>query len=419
MRIAQVAPLYESVPPRLYGGTERVVSYLTEELVRQGHDVTLFASGDSVTGARLVPACERALRLDPNRRDHLVHHVLLLERVVKLSPRFDVVHFHVDYLHFPLSRRHPVPQLTTLHGRLDLPDLAPLYREFPDMPVVSISDAQRRPLPYAQWLATVHHGLPPDLYRYRSEPGRYLAFVGRISPEKRLDRAIEIARRAGLELRVAAKVDDVDREYFHETVEPLLAAPHVRFLGEVGEREKDELLGNALALVFPIDWPEPFGLVMIEALACGTPVVAFAGGSVAEVIEHGRTGFVVSDLDAAVAAVNDVQRLDRATCRRSFELRFSAERMARHYVSLYEQVRRAASPLVVPLALDQDPHLALPAQGVDDDPVSAASHLDVDARIPDPEPADPELAQGGGEGGSLEADLSAVRGDGEPEHRLQ
>jgi glycosyltransferase involved in cell wall biosynthesis len=415
MRIAQVAPLYESVPPRLYGGTERVVSHLTEELVRQGHDVTLFASGDSVTEARLVPVCERALRLAPDQRDPLVHHVLQLERVARLSPRFDVVHFHVDYLHFPLSRRHGVPQLTTLHGRLDLPDLAPLYQEFRDMPVVSISEAQRKPLPHARWLATVHHGLPADLYRFHERPGDYLAFLGRISPEKRLDRAIEIARRAGLELVVAAKVDELDRRYFHEVVEPLLAEPHVRFLGEVGERDKEELLGGARALLFPIDWPEPFGLVMIESLACGTPVVAFAGGSVAEVVEHGRTGFVVSDLDQAVVAVGDVDRLDRAACRRSFELRFSVERMAHHYVSLYEQVCRAAAPL----ALDQDPYLALAAQGVDDDAVAAPGDLDVDAGVADPETGDPELAQGDGKGRSLEADLAPGRGNREPEHRLQ
>jgi glycosyltransferase involved in cell wall biosynthesis len=337
MRIAQVAPLYESVPPRLYGGTERVVSYLTEELVRLGHDVTLFASGDSVTSARLVPACARSLRLDAGCVDRLAHHVLMLEQVYREAPAFDVIHFHIDYLHYPLSRRRSVPQLTTLHGRLDLPDLAALYSEFRDMPVVSVSDAQRLPLPQAHWLATVHHGLPRDLYRFRPTPGDYLVFLGRVSPEKGVDRAIEIARRAGLPLKLAAKVDNVDRDYFRDVVEPLLGEASVEFLGEIDEKAKDVLLGNAYALVFPIDWPEPFGLVLIEALACGTPVVAFSGGSVAEIVESGTNGFVVEDLDAAVDAIRHVARLDRARCRRSFEDRFCVERMARDYVGLYQR----------------------------------------------------------------------------------
>jgi len=361
VRIAQVAPLYESVPPLLYGGTERVVSYLTEELVRLGHEVTLFASGDSVTSARLIPACERALRLEDRCRDHLAHQVLMLEEVAKRAASFDVIHYHIDYFHYPLSRRQTAPQLTTLHGRLDLPELAPLYLEFRDMPVVSISDAQRAPLPHAAWLETVHHGLPRDLLRFSPEPGRYLAFVGRTAPEKRLDRAIEIARAAGMELRVAAKVDPEDRAYFKTEIEPLLAEPHVRFVGEIAEHEKSELLGGALALLFPIDWPEPFGLVMIEAMACGTPVIAFPHGSVPEVIEPGVTGLLVEDVAAAAAAVEQVRELDRATCRRVFEARFSAERMARDYLALYERMaalrRHPAAQPGLPVSLPAPPVL--------------------------------------------------------------
>jgi glycosyltransferase involved in cell wall biosynthesis len=337
MRIAQVAPLYESVPPQGYGGTERVVSYLTEELVRQGHEVTLFASGDSVTAARLVPICERSLRLDPRCADQLSHHVRMLEAVYRRAEAgdFDLIHFHVDYLHFPWSRRHRIPQVTTLHGRLDLPDLVPLYREFREMPVVSISDAQRAPLPWVSWVATVHHGLPPDLHRAGEEPGGYLAFVGRLSPEKGADRAVEIARRAGLPLKVAAKVDRADRAYFEEVMEPLLAAPHVEFLGEIGEAEKGRLLGGARALLFPIDWPEPFGLVTIEALACGTPVVAFDRGAVRELLDDPRAGFVCTTVEEAVAAVARVGELPRRGCRQLFEERFTAARMARDYARLY------------------------------------------------------------------------------------
>jgi glycosyltransferase involved in cell wall biosynthesis len=335
MRIAQVAPLYESVPPALYGGTERVVSYLTEELVRRGHEVTLFASGDSVTSARLVAGSARALRLDRGCRDPLARHFLLLEDVFASASQFDVIHFHVDYLHFPLSRRSSVPQLTTLHGRLDLPDLVPLYREFADMPVVSVSDAQRRPLPGAGWRATVHHGLPERLLGYRKGHGGYLAFLGRISPEKRLDRAIEIARRSGLRLRVAAKVDRADEEYFDREIEPLLSDPHVTYLGEISESDKAGFLGGAAALLFPIDWPEPFGLVLIEALACGTPVIAYRGGSVEEIVSQGETGFVVSSLAEAVRAVERLGEIDRRRCRRVFEERFTASRMARDYERVY------------------------------------------------------------------------------------
>jgi glycosyltransferase involved in cell wall biosynthesis len=338
MRIAQVAPLYESVPPRQYGGTERIVSYLTEELVRQGHEVTLFASGDSVTRARLVAACPRSLRLDESCVDHLAHHYVLLERVFERAAEFDLIHFHVDYLHFPLSRRQPGAHVTTLHGRLDLPDLVPLYEQFRDLPVISISDAQREPLPWINWQATVYHGLPDDLYRFRAAPGRYLAFLGRISPEKGVDRAIEIAQAVRMPLRIAAKVDRVDEEYFETVVRPLLRDPLVEFLGEISETEKDGFLGEAQALLFPIDWPEPFGLVMIEALACGTPVIAWRDGSVPEVMEQGRTGFIVASVAEAVEAVRRVQQLSRARCRETFERRFNVARMARDYVDVYERL---------------------------------------------------------------------------------
>jgi glycosyltransferase involved in cell wall biosynthesis len=339
MRIAQVSPLYESVPPKFYGGTERVVSYLTEELVRQGHEVTLFASGDSVTEAELIPLCDRALRLDEHCVDPLTYHVLMIEKVYRQIERFDVVHFHIDYLHFPTSRRQPICQLTTLHGRLDLPDLAPLYREFTDMPVVSISNAQREPLPWINWQATVYHGLPPEMYTARDEPGDYLAFLGRISPEKRVDRAIEIARRAGLPLKIAAKVDAVDRKYFEQSIAPLLSQPHVEYIGEIGEGEKAAFLGGAHALLFPIDWPEPFGLVMIESMACGTPVVAFHGGSVGEIIDDGMTGFVCHDIDQAVEAVRNVSTLSRQRCRELFEARFGVSRMAADYLAVYQRLQ--------------------------------------------------------------------------------
>lgn len=338
MRIAQVAPLYESVPPKYYGGTERVVSYLTEELVTQGHEVTLFASGDSVTEARLVAASRRSLRLDKHCVDQLAHHVLMLERVFQRADEFDVIHFHVDYLHYPLSRRLTTPHVTTLHGRLDMPDLVPLYREFRDMPVVSISDAQREPLPWAAWQGTVYHGLPENLYAFRREPGRYFAFLGRISPEKRVDRAIEIAKRLEIPLMIAAKVDQVDKEYFESYVEPLLRDPLVEFVGEIGEGEKEAFLGNAYALLFPIDWPEPFGLVMIEAMACGTPVIAYDRGSVPEIVEEGRTGFLVRTLKEAVEAARQIPELSRIRCREVFDQRFTAGRMAADYLQVYERV---------------------------------------------------------------------------------
>jgi glycosyltransferase involved in cell wall biosynthesis len=343
MRIAQVSPLYESVPPSHYGGTERVVSYLTEELVRQGHDVTLFASGDSRTAARLVPGCAKALRLHPQFQDPIVPHLIMLERVAGIARAgaFDVVHFHTDYHSFPQVRHSLVPCVTTIHGRLDLPDMGPLYREFHDVPMVSISDYQRRPQPWANWVATVHHGLPRELYSLvpRRRGGAYVAFIGRVSREKRPDLAIRISRLAGVELLIAAKVDDADREYFEREIRPLLGGPGVRFIGEIGDREKNEFLGNALAMLFPIDWPEPFGLVMIEAMACGTPVIAFPRGSVPEVIDHGVTGLIVNTVEEAAAAVGHVHALDRGACRGRFEERFTSARMARDYLRVYERLR--------------------------------------------------------------------------------
>lgn len=338
MRIAQVAPLYESVPPKGYGGTERVVSYLTEALCQLGHEVTLFASGDSVTAARLIAPCERSLRLDPNCVDQLAHHLLMLEQVLQRCGEFDVVHFHIDYLHFPASRRQPCNHVTTLHGRLDIPDIVPLHREFREVPLISISDAQRAPLPWVNWQATVHHGLPDDLYRFHPQPGSYFAFLGRISPEKRVDRAIEIAKELDFPLRIAAKVDASDKEYFESTVAPLLDDPRVEFVGEIGEEEKDAFLGDAYALLFPIDWCEPFGLVMIEAMACGTPVIAYRNGSVPEVLEHGKTGFIVESMEEAVAACRRIPELSRQRCRETFEQRFTAGRMAEAYVRAYERL---------------------------------------------------------------------------------
>ncbi|MBN1238367.1 MAG: glycosyltransferase family 4 protein [Gammaproteobacteria bacterium] len=338
MRIAQVAPLYECVPPKLYGGTERVVAYLTDELVRQGHDVTLFSSGDSTTLAHHVPVGETAVRLDSSCIDPLARHILLLEKVFARAKEFDVLHFHIDYLHFPMSRRHAVPNLTTLHGRLDIPDLVPIYDEYPEMPVVSISDAQRVPLPHLNWLGTVHHGLPGGLYRLGSGSGGYLAFLGRLSPEKRPDRAIRIAERAGVKLLIAAKVDRADRTYFEECIRPMLRSPWVEFIGEIGEGEKNEFLGNAKALLFPIDWPEPFGLVMVEAMGSGTATIAFDCGSVREIIDEGVTGFIVNSEEEAVEAVGRVDSLDRMLCRRQFERRFTVEQMAGAYALQYARL---------------------------------------------------------------------------------
>jgi len=338
MRIAQVSPLYESVPPRRYGGTERIVSYLTEELVKMGHEVTLFASGDSHTQARLVSPCTRGLRLDGKYRDYLVHHIVMLEQYFRVVESFDIAHFHIDYLHYPLSSRHAVAHLTTLHGRLDLPELKTLYSVFPSIPVVSISNAQRKPLPFLNWQGTVYHGLPSDMYIPQTEHGRYLAFLGRISPEKRPDLAVEIARRFGMELKIAAKVDPADLKYFQQVIRPLIDDSLIKFVGEIDEKEKGHFLGNAYALLFPIDWPEPFGMVMIEAMACGTPVIAFRRGSVPEVMTDGMTGFVVHTLEEAVEALGRVSLLNRHTIRRVFEERFTSRRMAEEYLAIYQQM---------------------------------------------------------------------------------
>jgi glycosyltransferase involved in cell wall biosynthesis len=338
-----VAPLIEPVPPKLYGGTERVVSYLTEELVRQGHEVTLFASGDSETSAQLVACCERGLRLDPQVRDPLSYHVLMLEKVRQRADDFDVLHFHTDYHSFPLIRERNLASVTTLHGRLDLPDLYALYREFSDIPLVSISDLQRLPLPPVNWRATVYHGLPLDLYPYCEQPSLdYVAFLGRVSPEKRPDRAIAIAWRAGVKLKMASKIDAVDEEYFNTEIKPLLDKhlSDVEFFGEIELDERRALLGNALAMLFPIDWPEPFGLVMIEAMSCGTPVIAYRSGSVPEVVEDGVTGFIVTDEIEAVAAVKRASTLDRRAIRKRFEERFSVNRMVEDYVKLYKSLPR-------------------------------------------------------------------------------
>jgi len=347
MRIAQVSPLTESVPPQFYGGTERVVAYLTDELVRLGHQVTLFATGDSRTSAALCPVSPTALRLGGSGHDDVAPHLLMLEQVAKRTREFDLVHFHVAHIHFPLARRLDRAHVTTLHGRLDIMELAPLYREFQDIPVVSISDAQREPLPDAGWVATIHHGLPLDLLPFQPQPGRYLAFLGRVSPEKRVDRAIEIAKACNQRLRIAAKVDRADRPYFEREIRHLLDHPLVEFIGEIDEAPKADFLGGATALLFPIDWPEPFGLVMIEALACGVPVVAFRGGSVVEIIDRGRTGFIVDTMAEAVEATRQVARLDRGHCRAEFERRFSASRMAHDYAALYEHLlsrRRKRQP---------------------------------------------------------------------------
>ena len=343
MKIAQIAPLAEAVPPRLYGGTERVVAHLTDSLVELGHDVTLFASGDARTSARLVAMRKRAIRLDPSPlKSDVAAHLAMLHEVRERADEFDVLHFHVDLMHFPFFADLAERTLTTLHGRLDLADLSAVYRRWPAFPLVSISDSQRRPLPFANWLATVHHGLPPRLFDFHAGQGGYLAFVGRISPEKRPDRAIEIARRAAVPLRLAAKVDAVDAAYFHEVVEPLLKGPHVDFVGEVDDAAKNELLGGAAALIFPIDWPEPFGLVMIEAMACGTPVIAWDVGSVREIVDHGVTGFIVRSVDEAVAAAERIATLDRARIRATFERRFSVATMSNNYLGLYSRLCRPA-----------------------------------------------------------------------------
>jgi len=343
MKIAQIAPLWESVPPKLYGGTERVVSYITEELVRQGHDVTLYASGDSQTSAELRPACPEALRLlsGPFNRDAPL--VVMQEQAFgRDAHEFDIIHAHLDFLSFPISRRCPTPVLTTMHGRLDLPELVPVFREYADMPIVSISDAQRTPLPDANWQGTVYHGLP-DLYPFQPAPGSYLAFLGRICPEKRPDHAIEIAKQVGIPLRIAAKVDPVDREYFETQIAPLLDHPLVEYVGEISDAEKRDFLGDAAAVLCTYDWPEPFGIVLIEALACGTPVLAYRRGSIPEIIEDGVTGFICDSLSDMVAAIDRLPQIQRRRCRDSFEARFTVQRMAEDYLALYERMAAVAT----------------------------------------------------------------------------
>ncbi|HWI78348.1 MAG TPA: glycosyltransferase family 4 protein [Ramlibacter sp.] len=344
MKIAQVAPLYESVPPRAYGGTERVVSYLTEALVQMGHEVTLFASGDSVTSASLVSVVPRGLRLDPAKPDPLVWHTIMMDTLLKSARSFDIIHFHTDVLQLALVGHCKTPALSTAHGRLDVADLKSLFSCFPDHPMVSISNSQRAPLPWLNWRATVHHGLPLGLYSLHEAPQDYFAFVGRISPEKRADRAIEIARACGKPLRIAAKVDAADKEYFESTIEPLLDDPMVAFEGEIGDGAKNDFIGNALALLMPIDWPEPFGLVMIEAMACGTPVIAYGNGSVPEIIDHGVTGFIVDSQEQAIAAARNIGQIDRRRCRQVFEQRFSARVMARRYLDVYHELADARLP---------------------------------------------------------------------------
>ncbi len=336
MRIAQIPPLYEAVPPRLYGGTERVVAHLCDALVELGHDVTLFSSAEARTLATLAPVRDQAIRLDPSPlKSDLAAHLSMLWEVRRRAHEFDLLHFHVDMIHFPMFEEIAGRTVTTLHGRLDLKDLPSVYGRWPDYPLVSISDDQRRGLPMANWAATVHHGLPTRLYAFSPRPRGYLAFLGRISPEKRPDRAIEIARALGMPLKIAAKVDAADTRYFQEVIEPMLDDPLIEFVGEIGDDAKSEFLGGAAALLFPIDWPEPFGLVMIEAMACGTPVVAWRCGSTSEIIEPGKTGRIVETMDEAVAAVREVMSLDRAAIRACFELRFSAQAMGRRYVALY------------------------------------------------------------------------------------
>lgn len=338
MKIAQISPLYESVPPKYYGGTERVVSYLTEELVKQGHDVTLFASGDSRTTAKLVGHTSDALRL---RKvcDPLAHHIVQMQEVAERAENFDILHFHTDYLHYPFSAFLNKPNVTTLHGRLDIPELAYVYQKFPQQPVISISNSQRKLLPVkANWAGTIYHGLPLDLYSKGEGDGDYVAFIGRISPEKKPDRAIKIAREAGIKIKIAAKIDSVDVAYYKREIEPLLNEPHVEFIGEIGEDNKGEFLGNARALIFPIDWPEPFGMVMIEAMACGTPVIAFNHGSVPEVIDHGVSGFIVNNINDSVRALENIHLLDRSLVRKKFEERFSATIMANNYVALFHKL---------------------------------------------------------------------------------
>src|ERR1700685_4463052 len=342
MHIAQVAPLTEAIPPKLYGGTERVVHWLTEELVALGHDVTLFASGDSLTSAKLDASWPRALRLDGSVRDANALHMLMLERVRQRRGDFDFLHFHLDYYPFSLFSRQSTPFVTTLHGRLGLPEHQPVFTTFSSVPVISISNAQRRPVPQANWVSTIHHGLPENLLTPRPVTPVYLAVLGRIAPEKGVDRAIKIATRCGIPLKIAAKVDRADQEYYDEIIRPLMDHPLVDFIGEIGDHEKSDFLSGAIGLLVPIDWPEPFGLVMIEAMACGTPVIAYNRGSVPEVIDEGLTGFIVEDDTSAVAAVRRLTQLNRDLVRKQFEARFTARRMALDYLAAYRGLMRTA-----------------------------------------------------------------------------
>jgi glycosyltransferase involved in cell wall biosynthesis len=338
MRIAQVAPLYESVPPKLYGSPERVVSYLTEQLVADGHEVTLYASGDSITSARLEPVSPHALRRNGSCEEPLAHHYVMLEKLIRDRRNFDIIHFHTDFMAFPVARHLALPHVTTLHGRLDRPDLSMLYQEFSDSPVVSVSNSQRAPLPNARWVGTVLHGVPPDLFHFAEPRKGYLAFLGRVSPEKGLDRAIEIATRLETPLRVAAKVDRADRDHYLRNIQPLLQNPFVEFIGEIADSEKDEFLGGARALLLPIDRPQPFGLGLIEAMACGTPVVAFNRGSVSEIIVHGENGFLVESVDQAIAAVKRLPDISRRRCRDLFEEGFTSGRMTKDYLAIYDSL---------------------------------------------------------------------------------
>jgi glycosyltransferase involved in cell wall biosynthesis len=336
MKIAVISPLFESVPPSGYGGTERVVSHLAETLVQMNHHVTLFASGDSITSAELVAAWPESLRKSKVAVNPIIAHSILMERVFERAPEFDILHFHTDLFQYPLAKRQTVPFVSTQHGRLDLPELIPMYREYRGVPVSSISRSQRTPLPWLNWVGNILHGIPSSLYKPNYVGGNYLAFLGRISPEKGVERAIEISRRAGLVLKIAAKIDKADEDYYSTTIKPLLArSPHVDFIGEIGDHEKSEFLGSARALLFPIDWPEPFGLVMIEALACATPVIAFRRGSVPEVLENGITGLIVDNIDSAVKAVSEIENVDRRRCREEFEKNFSSSRMANDYLKMY------------------------------------------------------------------------------------
>ena len=365
LRIAQLAPLYERIPPKLYGGTERVVSYITEELVRRGHDVTLFASGDSQTGARLAPGCPQALRLAGRPELGAFLQLPLLSDVYEgAASRFDVIHSHIDYWSFPFARLVQVPTVSTMHGRLNIDELHPVYARYRSTPLVSISDSQRKPLPDMNWVATIHHGLPRDLLRYSPKGGNYLAFLGRISPEKRPDIAIGVARAAGIPLKIAAKVDLVDREYFEAIIKPRLAPPDIEYIGEISESEKSEFLGNALALLFTIDWPEPFGLTMIESMACGTPVLARRCGSVPEVICPGVTGFIADDVKEMLAALRRVETISRERCRQEFEQRFTVETMVDNYEQVYRKLieenesqsfKIRAQPRRVRVATDDQP----------------------------------------------------------------